>query len=180
MFGSSNNPFGHCKSCGKLRNLKPGRKIPTCFRCAKSIRATIAPNLPAIGESRRRSKPVKSESAARMRREPTPAEARLWDGIRASQLGIKFRRQVVIRGWILDVYCPLLGLAVEADGGYHTSRTAEDRTRDTVLGSFGITTLRFTNDQILRDWPTVRARIVSEAYRIRSLANSACKYSVNG
>jgi len=51
------------------------------------------------------------------RSEPTAAEAAAWDLLRNRRcLGLKFRRQHVIRGFIVDFYCPELRIAVEVDG----------------------------------------------------------------
>ena len=46
--------------------------------------------------------------ALEMRVEMTPAERRFWDAVRGSQLGVNFRRQQVIGGFIVDFYCASL------------------------------------------------------------------------
>ena len=46
----------------------------------------------------------------------TPAEKLLWQEIRANKLGVRFRRQQVIQGFIVDFYCHQAGLVVEVDG----------------------------------------------------------------
>src|SRR5438094_10564821 len=57
------------------------------------------------------------------RHEPTPAEATAWSLLRNRRcLGLKFRRQHVIRGFIVDFYCPELNLALEVDGTVHGQR----------------------------------------------------------
>ena len=57
------------------------------------------------------------EQEAELRRQQTPAEAVLWRHLRAHQLGgLSFRRQQVIRGYIVDFYCHQRRLAVEVDG----------------------------------------------------------------
>ena len=40
-----------------------------------------------------------------LRREMTPAEKILWEELRANKLGVHFRRQQVIQGFIVDFYC---------------------------------------------------------------------------
>src|ERR1700679_3510922 len=58
--------------------------------------------------------------ARRFRREPTPAEAAAWQLLRGRRiLGLKFRRQHVIAGFIVDFYCASLRLVLELDGGIH-------------------------------------------------------------
>lgn len=84
-----------------------------------------------------------------MRREPTVQEARLWSRLRNKQLGVRFRRQEVILGWIVDFYCPAWKLAVEIDGPWHDPRA--DAFRDHVMAEHSIRVLRFTNDQVAHD-----------------------------
>ena len=43
--------------------------------------------------------------AKELRREMTPAEKILWNELRANKLGVHFRRQQVIQGFIVDFYC---------------------------------------------------------------------------
>src|SRR5262249_51910188 len=54
-----------------------------------------------------------------MRADPTPSEARLWRALRGAQLGVVFRRQVVVGAFIVDFAAPHAHLVVEVDGGYH-------------------------------------------------------------
>ncbi len=42
-------------------------------------------------------------------------------------LGLKFRRQHVIRGYVVDFYCPDLKLAIEIDGSIHQHIAFFDR-----------------------------------------------------
>src|SRR5215212_11080909 len=84
--------------------------------------------------------------ARNMRRDSTDAEARLWHRLRDRQLGgFKFRRQVVIAGFVIDFYCSDACLAVELDGSQHMeSPDAEyDRGRTMALEKIGVRVLRF-------------------------------------
>ncbi|MEW6083693.1 MAG: DUF559 domain-containing protein [Chloroflexota bacterium] len=47
----------------------------------------------------------KLQRAKELRREMTPAEKLLWQEVRAKKLGVRFRRQQVIQGFIVDFYC---------------------------------------------------------------------------
>ena len=47
----------------------------------------------------------KLQRAKELRREMTPAEKILWQEVRAKKLGVRFRRQQVIQGFIVDFYC---------------------------------------------------------------------------
>ncbi|MGW0217592.1 endonuclease domain-containing protein [Micromonospora chokoriensis] len=57
----------------------------------------------------------------------------------------------------LDLFWPTEGLAVEVDGPEHRGRIAfaNDRRRDVQLQLLGLDVLRFTNEQVLTDVPTV-------------------------
>ena len=58
----------------------------------------------------------KLERAKELRREMTPAEKLLWQEVRAKKLGVRFRRQQVIQGFIVDFYYHKSALVVEVDG----------------------------------------------------------------
>jgi very-short-patch-repair endonuclease len=89
------------------------------------------------------------EFARRMRREPTPAERRLWWMLRDRRLaGFKFRRQVPVGPYILDFLCKDARVAIEADGGQHADPSA-DTARTSWLTANGYRVLRFWNGEIL-------------------------------
>jgi very-short-patch-repair endonuclease len=77
------------------------------------------------------------QRAQRMRHEPTASEWVLWQALRCNQLGVAFRRQVVLQGYITDFYASASGLIVEVDGSWHGQRAAKDARRDRVLASAG-------------------------------------------
>ena len=94
---------------------------------------------------------LKVALAKASRREPTAAEAAAWALLRNRRcLGLKFRRQHVIRGFIVDFFCPELRIAVEVDGAVHCDRMqAEyDEARSRALALAGIGVVRITNDQV--------------------------------
>jgi very-short-patch-repair endonuclease len=96
-----------------------------------------------------------------MRASPTPAEAQLWSALRGRRVGgLKFRRQHVIAGYIVDFYCPELRLAVEVDGDVHQARVAEDRQRDQDLALLGVCVLRLSNADVLDRHDDIIERIV--------------------
>jgi very-short-patch-repair endonuclease len=56
--------------------------------------------------------------ARRLRREMTRAEGLMWEQLRDRRLvGLKFRRQQIVDGFIADFYCDSARLVVEIDGG---------------------------------------------------------------
>jgi very-short-patch-repair endonuclease len=61
----------------------------------------------------------KLQRAKELRRDMTPAEKILWQELRANKLGVHFRRQQVIAGFIVDFYCHKAGLVIEVDGDIH-------------------------------------------------------------
>jgi len=94
-----------------------------------------------------------------MRQTPTDAEARLWRALCSSQLGVAFRRQVALLGFIADFYAPSGRLIVEVDGGYHAGRMSADKRRDRKLARAGYRTLRVSAQLVARDLPVVVAAI---------------------
>ena len=97
----------------------------------------------------------KLERSRELRREMTPAERLLWQEARAKKLGVRFRRQQVIAGFIVDFYCHKVALVVEVDGDIHDLQQEEDTRREKVLTGMGLRIVRFRNDDILRDLPAV-------------------------
>ena len=111
----------------------------------------------------RRSAVYKFDEAYRMRQNPTPAEARMWEILKYQVMpkfpGHIFRRQYVQYGYILDFYCPTLQLAIEVDGGIHNDRKDYDRRRDSHLYSYGIDVYRFQNSVVFNDSGTVASEL---------------------
>ena len=99
--------------------------------------------------------------ARSMRRSPTPAERLLWQRLRRSQLGVRFRRQAVIGQFIVDFYCRKRALVVEVDGGVHDDRCDIDEERDVVLGVVGLRVLHVRNEDVLADLDGVLRRIAA-------------------
>jgi very-short-patch-repair endonuclease len=88
-----------------------------------------------------------------LRNNMTEPEKKLWQILRSKQMGVKFRRQHGIGYYIADFYCPELKLVIEVDGDSHSSANAQayDAIRRDFMASLGITTLRFTNDQVMNN-----------------------------
>jgi len=83
-----------------------------------------------------------------LRRNLTPAEAKLWTFLKNSQVeGSKFRRQYGVGWTILDFYCPAARLAIELDGQVHEGPLAQanDAERTRFLSECGIEVMRFEN-----------------------------------
>ena len=93
----------------------------------------------------------KQERARELRREMTPAEKILWEELRANKLGVHFRRQQVIQGFIVDFYCHKSALVVEVDGDIHDLQQEEDTRREKALRELGLRIVRFGNDDVLKN-----------------------------
>ena len=107
-------------------------------------------------------KPLARNRARQMRADPTRPEAMLWRALRDRQLaGAKFRRQVPLRGYILDFVCFEARLIIEVDGGQHGD-SASDIARDALFRAEGFRILRFWNDEILQHLDDVCRHILSE------------------
>ncbi|MCJ9752048.1 endonuclease domain-containing protein [Neorhizobium sp. BETTINA12A] len=91
------------------------------------------------------------KNARNMRRALTEAELKFWNAVRAHRLmGIGFRRQMPIAGYIVDFACPEHKLIIEIDGVSHSydQNIRRDLTRDQQLASLGWQVVRFTNDEV--------------------------------
>lgn len=86
-----------------------------------------------------------------MENNPTPAEKKLYKTL--DKLGIRFLKQHIICGYIVDAYLPDNKIAIECDGGYHlkTSQKIYDSERDDILKKNGIQVIRFGNSRILNN-----------------------------
>ena len=56
-----------------------------------------------------------------LRKKSTEAEKLLWGRLRNSKLGVKFRRQFSVMGYVVDFYCPQHRLAIELLGSVHNT-----------------------------------------------------------
>ncbi|RYZ01020.1 MAG: DUF559 domain-containing protein [Myxococcales bacterium] len=81
------------------------------------------------------------------------------------QLGVVFRRQVVVLGrYIADFLAPSVKLIVEVDGGYHARRGAADARRDEALRRAGYRVVRVPAELVLRG-PVQAFALLSRALR---------------
>ena len=101
--------------------------------------------------------------AHRLRQAPTDSEARLWRALRSSQLGVAFRRQVPLRGFIVDFFAPAIRLVVEVDGGYHARRKGADARRDRKLARAGYRVIRIEAELVMRDLDAAVAMVAARS-----------------
>jgi very-short-patch-repair endonuclease len=76
-------------------------------------------------------------------------------------LNVRFRRQQVIQGFIVDFYCHRAGLVIEVDGDVHDLQKEEDERREKVLSALGLRIVRFGNDEVMRSLSAVVGRNTS-------------------
>lgn len=91
------------------------------------------------------------ERRRELRKNATNEERELWHYLRGRKLGgYKFLRQFSIDRFIMDFYCAQYRVAIEIDGSQHTNDqgTAYDAERTAILSEFGVTIIRFTNEDI--------------------------------
>jgi very-short-patch-repair endonuclease len=92
--------------------------------------------------------------ARQLRRAATPAERYTWSLLRnRGVLGLKFRRQHVLHGFIVDFYCAAERLVLELEGEPHSGREqgAYDAARAAALEAAGYRVIRVANRNVTRD-----------------------------
>jgi 5-methyltetrahydrofolate--homocysteine methyltransferase len=104
------------------------------------------------------------EFAAKQRAIPTEAESLLWNHLRASQLGVRYRHQHIIGDYIADFACVSNKLIIEIDGLYHSlpEQTISDQERTDWLEGKGWKVIRFTNEEIFSNLDKVLEQIKDE------------------
>ena len=91
-----------------------------------------------------------------LRKNMTREEKHLYyDGLK--RLPWKFRRQAVFGSYIVDFYCPQLGVVVEVDGTQHFLEQGKsyDAVRDEYLKSLGLHVMRYSNADVNRQFDSV-------------------------
>jgi very-short-patch-repair endonuclease len=98
----------------------------------------------------KRSTPKMLHHAGELRKEPTPAEARLWAYLRTLRKdGVHFRRQHAIGPYITDFFSPGRKLIIEVDGSQHLDQEEYDVERTVFLEAKGYRVVRFWNSDVM-------------------------------
>jgi very-short-patch-repair endonuclease len=95
---------------------------------------------------------LKLNQSRTLRKNMTEAEQALWHNLRSRKLdGLKFRRQQIIEGFIVDFFCHDLKLVVEIDGELHNEPEQKeiDQHRKKVFEARGLKEIRFKNKDVL-------------------------------
>ena len=109
------------------------------------------------------------------RNNPTESEKIMWERLRKFRSdGFVFRRQHPIDVFIADFYCHKVKLAIEIDGEYHENeRILEyDDNRSGELERFGISVIRFKNDDVINNCEAVLSKIRLKIDELSSPAHS--------
>ena len=104
--------------------------------------------------------PRLTKNARALRKDMTKEERHLWyDFLR--DYPVRFLRQKVIDGYIVDFYCSEAGLVVELDGSQHYEDEAlkYDNIRTERLEKRGLTVIRVPNDEVSKNFEGVCAYI---------------------
>jgi len=109
--------------------------------------------------------------ARELRRTQTAAETRVWRLLRDRRLaGLKFRRQYVIGGHIVDFVCLAARLVIEIDGATHEDVEA-DAIRRAAIERAGYTVIRFWNSYVC-DRESAMADMILDGLRRSALPKS--------
>lgn len=90
--------------------------------------------------------------AKSLRSNATDAEQLMWQLLRTKRfMNLKFRRQHVIKAYIVDFYCHDIGLVIELDGGQHNTADGKeyDAERTQLLEALGLKVVRYWNHDVL-------------------------------
>ena len=129
--------------------------------CKQTMKRKILPYNPNL-----------KEFARQLRNASTKAEIVLWQKLKRKQMyGYDFDRQKPVDNYILDFFCYDLLLGIEVDGYSHEFLEVynKDVIKETKMNEFGITILRFSDYQIMKDTENVIRAI--EQYILEFEAN---------
>jgi very-short-patch-repair endonuclease len=113
-----------------------------------------------------RSTPKSLHRAGELRKELTPAEAKLWAYLRRLRKdGVHFRKQHAIGPYIADFCTPSRKLTIEVDGSHHLEQEDYDSERTVFLEAKGYSLLRFWNSDVMNKIQDVMGVILEELER---------------
>jgi len=114
--------------------------------------------LDIMSEKRIHTKQELKTLRARLRRNLTPAEAFLWQQLKARKFNnTRFTKQHSIGNYIVDFYCSEHKLIIELDGEVHNNpiQIEKDTIRTAYLESLSYTVLRFENKMVFDNLASV-------------------------
>ncbi|MCL2284081.1 MAG: endonuclease domain-containing protein [Fibromonadales bacterium] len=97
-------------------------------------------------------------------------EVVFWNRLKKKQMcGLDFHRQQIIGNFIVDFFCPKIGLVIELDGSSHYYKKAYDKMREDYLKSLGLTIIRFSAKDVLQNLKKILQKLekfIEEKYGI--------------
>ena len=105
--------------------------------------------------------------AKELRKNTTREENHLWYDF-LSFYPVRFIRQKILGRYVADFYCPKAKLVIEVDGEAHNSEQAQqyDKERTDFLSKeYGITVIRVSNSEVMKDFKLVCSYIDFEVKR---------------
>lgn len=102
--------------------------------------------------------PKLKDLARKLRNDSTKSEIMLWMELKGKQIyGYDFQRQKPLLNYIVDFYCNELELVIELDGYSHQFEeiVIKDEYKEAELKKYGLTMLRFDDDEIMKDMNNV-------------------------
>ena len=103
------------------------------------------------------------DNAKTLRKNMTPEEKHLWYDF-LKMLPLSVRRQHNIENYIVDFYIASKKIVIEVDGVQHLEREhhEKDKKRDEELSRWGITVLRYSNEDVNRRFSIVANDILKK------------------
>lgn len=119
--------------------------------------------------------PHLKEFARQNRKNQTPSEEKLWQSLRNSKTGFKFRRQIPIGGFIADFACFNPRLVVEVDGGIHNTKDQKekDANKNADLNYHNFSLIRVTDKDVMENLDSVIKKIINVLEKLNSNASLA-------
>lgn len=111
------------------------------------------------------------EFAKTMRHTATDAEHLMWQILRAKRfMNLKFRRQHVIKPYIVDFYCHDIGLVFELDSSQHRTEDGKeyDAERTHFLEALGSIVVRYWNSEVLQNTDMVLEHLWLICYELKN------------
>jgi very-short-patch-repair endonuclease len=110
------------------------------------------------------------QRARKQRQEMSLPEVLLWEVLRGSPEGIRFRRLHPSGQLVSDFFCHTAGLVIEVDGESHNrgDQPEFDERRDVWLQSNGLTVLRIPAREVLNNFDGVFRCILAKAHELKS------------
>ena len=95
----------------------------------------------------------------------------MWGYLRRRPFGLRFNRQYIIGRWVADFYCAEWKIVIEADGATHrcAEQKQKDFDREQAMAAMGITTMRFSNEEILLEIEWIDKEIGLQVQRLREM-----------